>query len=114
MDKHYPVPAKDAVSTDRDAIDHALNKWAGALPENLKKHGLTHPPWRENFHLAFSNTCSLCIRATDCNDCLVKRICGDDCVEILNPYDMEGDAEPAFMLLLLMREILQDKCGKDK
>ena len=38
----YPVPASDfdGVDKPKEAVKHALNKWRGLLPKNLKKHGI--------------------------------------------------------------------------
>lgn len=89
----YPVDA-ETVAKHGDAVkavEHSLQKWRGALPKNLKKHGLSCAP------LAFiADTCSLCkmyISGRCCRACplYVSRgevACTDErSDELINPYD---------------------------
>lgn len=57
MDEFYPTPAVGSAGSDKEAALHSLQKWMGALPHNLERHGLKAPP------IDFSSeTCSLCAR----------------------------------------------------
>lgn len=63
-DEFLPVSAVDATESDMVAAKHALLKWSGALPTNLKKHGVkynSHTIYDDNEQLTFSaGNCALC------------------------------------------------------
>lgn len=55
----YPVSADNAGRwTWLRAAEHSLQKWRGALPGSLKRHGLDAPP-----EMFTSKTCALCERS---------------------------------------------------
>lgn len=62
--------------TPLEAVEHALKKWEGALPENLEKHGVRYKFYRISpdidtiSGLRFDySTCSLCKKYEDCVGC---------------------------------------------
>lgn len=42
MEEFYPSDATDAISSDLEAIEHSLQKWKGAVKENVERHGLVY------------------------------------------------------------------------
>lgn len=66
-DEFYPVPASELkTASDRVVTEHGLNKWRGALPENLKRYGKTYDcrgVCDSVYSLEFSgDTCALCAK----------------------------------------------------
>lgn len=67
MREFYPVDAIAASGSPLAAAEHSLRKWRGALPDNLKKHGVLYA-WHEIYSAGTSelviefrgNTCALC------------------------------------------------------
>lgn len=103
--KYYPAPAESATGSDLEAVQHSLRKWRGAEPAVLSKHGLAHS-WEyiydkddpgEDFIFA-GNTCALCRRVPDCNECIGTRANGCECSGSLeSPYYRfrgDGNLEP--------------------
>lgn len=70
-EEFYPIEADEACSRiDYECVEHALKKWTGALPENLKKHEVEyqnfeimdiHPKSKKAIRCVFGSvTCSFC------------------------------------------------------
>lgn len=92
-EEFYPVAAKEFKNaSDEECVEHALQKWRGALPENCEKHETSYEdheifePDSEYLMFAFTgNTCSLCQKYPDtCKDddenyCPIVRFLGESC-----------------------------------
>lgn len=68
----YPIKAEGAIGSTGEAIAHSLQKWKGALPENLEKHEVTFENLEirghgEEVHFG-SGTCALCVKFFDYDD----------------------------------------------
>jgi len=67
-EEFYAIPVQELspLSTDEELLQHSLQKWKGALPKNLNKHGVTYGYHilRDHEHKTFvhfaTSTCSLC------------------------------------------------------
>lgn len=92
----YPVSAKtlaESKASDIELLEHSLQKWRGALPENLEKHGMTYADHslkekgkRETFFVFSGNSCTLCVRhvthtvtGLSCGTCPIVRHTGGSC-----------------------------------
>lgn len=68
-EEFLPVEAEDATGSTGEAIAHSLQKWKGALPENLEKHEVKF----ENLEISGSegneffgsSNCALCVAFFD-------------------------------------------------
>ena len=98
----YPTPASDfAGSTDLiAATKHSLQKWKGALPENLEKHEIEDKP--VDYRGA---TCSLCNMADDdCGSCPIVVSGNPECCEEGSAYSdfcRPNDSSPSPMIATL-------------
>ena len=63
-EEFMPIPARGCPTDDHSMIAHALLKWSGALPENLKKHGVSY----EN-HAVSDGSKSIIFNGTTCSLC---------------------------------------------
>lgn len=119
MAEFYPIPADDRglrIGPVSAVVRHSLQKWLGARPENLKRHGLEKPPVRFD-----AVTCALCVRfiapdatlqTRNCENCPLYRVRGEvscvdrrvdeDCDPLLL-FEDYGDPEP--MILWLERAL---------
>lgn len=112
----YPIHAADATENDLVAIDHCIKKWKGALPKNLKKHGVAYKDHTiYETDVATSNsidfngdTCALCQKyqyvlscknEIDGTSCPIVRKLGQNCEDI---YSRSG-SDPKPMLKLLYK-----------
>lgn len=112
----YPITAIQAAKTkDPGAIvEHSIRKWEGALPENLRKHGLRKmgidPEISEvsgkRFPINFES-CSLCraylSRRSACRECPIYLMRGHVCAAEYGRWNATGDPKP--MLRLLRRTL---------
>lgn len=100
--------------SDTECLDHSIQKWTGALPENLAKHGMKYDNTIlhqenstescEDSNLEFDDTtCALCQKYENCvgyfdtKSCIIVEITGKPCHEVYNAsYN-----DPTEMLTLL-------------
>ena len=74
-EEFYPIKVYglfyDKIPTDVECLDHALKKWTGALPENLKKHNVTYHHFRIEEHVEYhsSNNYKLQFNEVSCALC---------------------------------------------
>lgn len=88
----YPCDAKDAAGSDKEAIEHSLQKWRGMRSKGVKRHGRIESTVRIRFQC--SDTCALCVRhyrsaysPDPCKGCPLYES-GDGCVDDgITPYD---------------------------
>ncbi len=95
QEEFYPKEASDiADATDEEVIEHSLQKWKGALPENCERHGVRYMH-HEIVDFAITSTklqfnaasCSLCQKYNDTNckmtlqfeSCPIVRLLGESC-----------------------------------
>lgn len=126
----YPVLAEDC--TRKNALEHTIRKWRGALPHNLKRHRVIIRDQRiededkevkegleETIFWFDTETCALCWRYP-CSECPLYRLRDASCVEdnerTRGPYlafvdDMCG-ARPMLRLLYKARKIEVEKARK--
>ena len=76
-EEFLPVDAEDATGSTGEAIAHSLQKWKGALPENLEKHEVKFENMEirgsdGNEHFGSSN-CALCVACFDYSEDTCKR-----------------------------------------
>lgn len=86
--KFYPITAKQAAKKGAlAACEHSLNKWQGAMPASLRKHG-AHDAESEILQFGavtrfvFDDTsCALCILSNngECSICPIKEVRGSSC-----------------------------------
>lgn len=110
--KHYPVAAEDC--PDGGELEHTLLKYEGALPRNLKKHGLklaydedydcqrledNKGPTQFFFD---SGTCAPCKNATDCNTCVFPSLC----FVAFEPFCNNGRPTP---MIKLVKKLLAER-----
>ena len=125
----YPVDAKseERVGSDASLVEHSLLKWRGALPGNVKKHGLEYNEWRifdedgkEAFEY-FGETCALCLRyvvmtAGVCDGCPLFAALGLPCDvpprgSKSSVYGQSGN-DPAPMIAALEKALLMVTTGE--
>lgn len=86
IEEFYP-PMPPICESDVEQVTHSLNKWKGALPENLKKHGVVY----RNRHVIDDvngdefefgcKTCSLCVSFCRCTNCPIVKVHDRNCDE---------------------------------
>lgn len=113
MSEFYPVDAS-AVSKAQ-ALNHSIRKWMGLLPENLKRHRLSEPPFSVD-----ADTCALCkIHWTQesCGECPLYLVrgrvrCDSETVadapgwSPFDAYTERGNARPMLAWLLAAKHTL--------
>ena len=103
----YHVPAT-ANMTDREAIEHGIQKWEGFKAKNRRKHNVN----RTNYTLCdalneFSfgiETCALCLKyyTGGCLACPLHKQ-GYSCTYFDSPYDAAHNGNPAAMIAALKK-----------
>ena len=101
-EEFYPVPVKDFLGTEYQAVEHSIRKWTGLRQVNLDRHGCKAQFYAsyqvgmrrytgvidlaEDFFGIDSDSCALCAVHTssasgyaNCSDCILKEITGDGC-----------------------------------
>lgn len=108
---YYPVAATAAYVLSKDAGDlvllkHALQKWKGALPENLAACGLQAPPFDFN-----SSNCALCIKYKHGGTCGACPFTGGTCrLNDWSPWSQWiGLGNPKPMIAAIERAIARHK-----
>jgi len=122
VQEFYPVEAKQAAKGSQlQAAEHALQKWKGYRPENLKKHGLEMEPIPCGVY-----ECALCQQvkrknqgALKCDDCILNKVrnntacCDfnkdiDDFVDPHHVFTAYDDPEPMIFWLEKAVEALKE------
>lgn len=108
LSEFYPLPATSATKTWIEAIKHAVRKWKGLLPDNVKKHNQKVPydsplyVFDENGRITLvysAKTRSLCIKNDEilfgspsrnrepCKECPLWKLTGVNCMQKDTPYN---------------------------
>lgn len=126
MEEFYPVKAVNCPK--EEAAAHSLQKWKGALPENLEKHDVIYESHRivdkKDAALYFDNrTCSLCFHYevgadyVECKDCPLYIVrgkvscCDEKENELDSPY-YESKDDPKPMIEWLEKAVEYEKAQK--
>lgn len=108
-EEFYPCAANSKEAQEKP-VTHSLRKWKGALPENLKRHGMRNNSCgdicssRRGIFCFDSDSCALCIASSEpyrvnCNLCHIKAATGNDCIDEFNRFVIEDDPKPMIELL---------------
>lgn len=101
------------------ATEHSLKKWMGALPGNVKKHGVEYKSHhivhkkQYNLRMSFSYlTCALCVKSMSikikdhiyCSVCPLQKMLGRSCDEygVASIYEQSTN-NPTAMILTLQK-----------
>lgn len=113
----YPVKAEDCPR--EEAAAHSLQKWKGALPENLEKHGVKFEGYKlfDELHSINFNysSCALCARNSYCSTCSLTIVRGGvDCSarrkdEDTPSYNSKDAASVGRMIVWLERAVAYEK-----
>lgn len=106
MEEFYPIFAGDLARrdgvTDIELVKHSMQKWNGAMPENLKKHKVKkdYPTGRAiedidgGYFIFGGASCALCekhVRGSSCGECPLFRHLGFDCDGTIIEDEIVGD-----------------------
>lgn len=121
----YPVTANECPQDGRSALKHAILKWTGLLPENMKKHrivkslpGTTYIRYKNSGHRfpITGSTCALCYNPCIC--CPIVLLGNVPCGDQYCKWTATGDPKPMLKLLKTTLKTaygrVQKKAGKGK
>ena len=119
-----------ACETELKAVEHAIIKWEGLLPENMRLHHVERDTdevnactiksstdsGKERQFFINADTCALCKRHSVCSDCSLFDMLGERCYShgILRtrPFDvweLENDPRPMIKALKQLKKRLLKK-----
>lgn len=116
--KFFSVPAKEAATDIRSALQHSLKKWTGLSKHNLKKYKLFHrlgvPVITSNkFNECWidDHSCAMCqlyLAKNKCNECPIYKSNGNaPCGEDDTPYTKWVDTGKAKPMIKALKNALK-------